>query len=261
MNRDRVAESPIAERFVVVLNRTQDIVNIAGTVRAMMNTGLGRLHLVQPDLYDAFRIGGIAHDSEALLERARFFDTLEEARAGASLVVGTSARRRTARYLWEHPRDAAPGLVARALEEEEGFIALVFGREDAGLTNDELDLCDRVLTIPINPGHSSLNLAQAVLLVGYELWLAAAAASPLPEPKRRSDRASPEQLRAFFADARTALETIEFFKTRKPENVMRTLRALVRRAEPTERETKLIRAMAIEVRKFHERRAAEGGAA
>ncbi len=259
MSSDRFAESPIAERFVVVLNRTQDLVNIAGAVRAMMNCGLSRLHLVQPDLYDEYRITGIAHGSESLLQRVRFFDTLEDALAGAGYVVGTSARRRTSLFVWGHPRDAAPDLLARSTAEQP--TALVFGREDAGLTNEELDLCDLVFTIPINPGHASLNLAQAVLLVGYELWMGAYAGAPLPEPKRRSGSASPEQLRAYFADARRALESIEFFKSREPESIMRTVRALTRRAEPTERELRLLRAMAIEVYKFIGRRVPDGGKA
>jgi TrmH family RNA methyltransferase len=243
----------LADRFVVVLNETQDIVNIAGTVRAMLNMGLWRLRLVRPQLFDAYRIAGIAHGSEALLEQVEFFDTLDAALADAKHIVGTTARRRAASYVWQHPREAAPGLLSFAAEQG-GPVALVFGREDAGLSNEELDLCDRLLVITVNPAHASLNLAQAVLLIGYELWLAALDRAPaLPQPKRRTSRATPEHLRLLFEDTERTLETIEFFKARQPAAVMRTLRAMLRRAGMSDREAKLLRAIFIEVRKFIER--------
>jgi TrmH family RNA methyltransferase len=242
-------DTPIADRFVVVLDHTQDIVNIAGTVRAMLNMGLARLRLVKPDLYDAYRIAGIAHGSEPLLERIEFFDTLPEALADAGYIVGTTARRRTASYVWDHPREAAPDLL-RIGDEVEGPVAILFGREDSGLQNEALDLCNRLLVLPTNPAHPSLNLAQAVLLIAYELWLAANARKPLPQPKRRSAPATPEQLNAFFVDAERSLEQIEFFKARNGPAIMRTVRAIARRAELNARESKLLRAMAIEVRKY-----------
>jgi len=246
-------EHTLARRFVVVLNRTQDLVNIAGAVRAMMNMGLERLRLVRPDLFDAHRIAGIAHGSEWLLDRVEFFDTLETATADAGMVVGTTARRRTSPYVWDRPREAAPALLAVA-HEAAGPIALVFGREDSGLLNEEIDRCDRMLVIPANPQHSSLNLAQAVLLVLYELRLAALAGTPpLPTPKRRSSPGTTAELQRYFDDAERALNTIEFFKSRNAVMVMRSLRAITRRANPSAREIKLLRAISIEVRKYFER--------
>jgi TrmH family RNA methyltransferase len=252
MKRREPSDSGIGESFVVVLNEPQDIVNIAGTLRAMMNMGLTRLRLVNPVLFDAHRISGIAHGSEALVERVEFFASLGDALADASRVVGTTSRRRTAAFVWEHPRLAAPGLVAFAREQERP-VAIVFGREDTGLSNDDLDLCDRLLVVPADPIFPSLNLAQAVLLVAWELRLAAEAAAPLPRPKRKSGPAASAELLALFDDARRALDTIEFFKSRNAPMVMRTLRAVLRRAELTRREAGLLRAMAIEVRKYFER--------
>jgi tRNA/rRNA methyltransferase/tRNA (cytidine32/uridine32-2'-O)-methyltransferase len=246
-------EQTLARHFVVVLNRTQDIVNIAGTARAMMNMGLERLRLVKPDLFDAYRISGIAHGSEWLLERVEFFDTLEAAVADAGLVVGTTARRRTATYVWDRPRNAAPTLLASG-RTARGPICLVFGREDTGLLNDELDRCDRLLVVPANPRHSSLNLAQAVLLTLYELRMAALEETPaLPVPKRKSAPGTSGELQRYFDDAERALDTIEFFKSRNAAMIMRSLRAITRRANPTEREIKLLRAIMIEVRKYFER--------
>ncbi|MGH7501694.1 MAG: RNA methyltransferase [Longimicrobiales bacterium] len=244
--------SVIANSFVVVLHRTQDIVNIAGTLRAMMNTGFERLRLVQPEIFDAYRIAGIAHGAERLIERIEFFDTLEAALADAGRVIGTTSRRRTASYVWQHPRQAAPELL-RVATSPDAPVALVFGPEDRGLSNEDLDRCERLLVVPTNHDHPSLNLAQSVLLVCYELMLASREAGALPSPKRRSSPASPHQLDALFEDSQRALETIEFFKARNAPMVMRSLRAILRRSDMTARETALLRAMAIEIRKFFER--------
>ncbi len=238
------------DNVVIVLHRTQDLVNIAGTVRAMMNMGLSRLRLVAPDTYDAYRVAGIAHGSEWLLERIEFFDELADALVDASYIVGTTARRRTAAFVWRHPRDAAPTVMERAAALA-GPVAIVFGREDKGLSNEDLDRCSELLVIPSSERHWSLNLAQAVLLVAYELRLAALAdAPPLPRPKRDSAPARPAELDACFTDISRTLARIDFYKTRDPESIMRTVRAVLRRAEPTSREAKLLRAMAIEVRKY-----------
>jgi len=242
----------LAESIVIVLHEPQDIVNIAGTVRAMMNMGLSRLRIVKPALYDAYRISGIAHGSEAMLERIEFPESLADAVADASRIIGTTSRRRTASYVWQHPREAAPELLGLA-SRSDGPVAIVFGREDKGLANEDLDLCDRLLVVPTSDRNPSLNLAQAVLLVSYELWLAAASEAPLPRPKRKSDPALPAELDVLFDDSRAALETIEFFKSRNAPMVMRSLRAILRRAELNTREVKLLRAMAIEVRKYFDR--------
>lgn len=244
----------LADAFVVVLYRTQDLVNIAGAIRAMMNMGLRRLRLVSPAEFDDWRIKGIAHGAESVLERTELFDSLPDALADAVHVVGTTARRRTAAYVWQHPREAAPALLELAAAGR-GPVALLFGPEDVGLTNDELDRCDRVLTVPADPRHSSLNLAQAVLIIGYELWLAAGAPEkPLPRPRRTAPPATSEELGLLFQDVEATLETVDFFKARNQAAVLRTLRALARRARLDSRESKLLRAIAIEVRKFLRRR-------
>lgn len=236
-------------RFVVVLNRTQDVVNIATSLRAMMNTGLTRLRLVRPDDFNAYRIAGIAHGSEPLIEQIEFFDSLDDATADTSLVIGTTARRRTATYLWSHPREAAPDLLGYAAAPDRP-VAIVFGREDTGLLNEELDLCDRLLVVPTSEINSSLNLSQAVLLIGYELMLAATPSDrELPRPRRDMSAANALQMRALFEQSAAALSVMDFFKGKNPEAIMRTLRAVLRRAEMTSREATLFRAMAIETQK------------
>ncbi|MGH7466190.1 MAG: hypothetical protein ACREK1_13490, partial [Longimicrobiales bacterium] len=105
MNEQQQIEAH-GDRFVIILNRTQDVVNIATSLRAMMNMGLTRLRLVRPDDFSAYRIAGIAHGSEPLIDGIEFYDSLDDATADAAVVIGTTARRRTATYLWNHPREA-----------------------------------------------------------------------------------------------------------------------------------------------------------
>lgn len=242
------SSAPYGGRIVVVLNRTQDVVNIATSLRAMLNMGLTRLRLVRPDDFNAYRIAGIAHGSEPFIERIQFFDTLDDAVADAALVVGTTARRRAATYVWHHPREAAPRLLQLDATEERP-VAIVFGREDTGLLNEELDRCDELLVVPTSAINSSLNLSQAVLLVGYELHLAALQATELPRPKRNAAPATAMERHALFEQIDAALASIDFYKGKNPEAIMRTVRAMLRRAGVNAREAALLRAMGIEVQK------------
>jgi tRNA (cytidine32/uridine32-2'-O)-methyltransferase len=138
-------------------------------------------------------------------------------------------------------------------------VALVFGREDRGLSNDQLDRCNRVVVIPTDPGHSSLNLAQAVLVLAYEIRLEAEAEGEFKRPRRPTPRAGREELEAVFAEVEASLTAVDFFKTQKPTPVLRTLREVAGRADLDERETALFKAMAYEVRNFLARRALKEG--
>ena len=167
---------------MVVLCRPQKLVNIAGTIRAMKNMGLLRLRLVRPAEYDPADIEGIAHRSADVLAATTLHASLDDALADAVYVAGTTARtRELAHPSMSTPREAAPDLLARAAQ---GPVALVFGSEDNGLTAEELDRCHCVLRIPTDPTYRSLNLAQAVLIVAYELWQANE--QPVPATSRSS---------------------------------------------------------------------------
>ncbi|MHB1863355.1 MAG: RNA methyltransferase [Gemmatimonadaceae bacterium] len=234
----------------VVLYEPQDPVNIAATVRAMKNMGVGTLHLVRPVPYDPHRLEGIAHGTRDVIDRIASFDDFESAVAGCVRVVGFTARRRAARRAVTTPRDEAQSTLDAA---QLGPVALVFGREDSGLPNEILDRVHAAVMIPTTE-HASLNLAQAVLVALYELHLAAQDATrAVAPPRKAAPPATPEQLEQYFADTERALAAIEFFKTRVSEHIMRTVRSLTYRAEPDARELSLIRAMAIEVVKYLER--------
>jgi TrmH family RNA methyltransferase len=242
--------------IVVVLHEPQDLVNIAHVVRGMKNFGIRDLRLVSPREYEAYRVEGIAHQTQDVLARVRTYRTLEEALADCVHIVGFTARGRTAKRNQQRPRDAAVEVLALA---NPGPVALLFGREDKGLSNDALDRCHRVVTIPSDAAYPSLNLAHAVIIMLYELALAQGAeARPFKVPRRTSGPAAAAELERLFADIARALQAIDFFKTRKQDGVMRTMREIVHRRPLDAREVKLLRAMAIEVTKYGERLARSG---
>jgi tRNA/rRNA methyltransferase/tRNA (cytidine32/uridine32-2'-O)-methyltransferase len=241
---------------LVVLHEPQDLVNIAHVVRAMKNFGFKDLRLVNPREYDPHRVEGIAHQTHDVLTRVRQFDTLDAALADCVHVVGFTARGRTAKRNLQRPREAAGEIVAAA---SAGCVALLFGREDKGLSNEALDRCHRIVTIPSTPSYASLNLGHAVVLMLYELALARGDETrPFKPPRRVVEPATVEEIERLFADTERALESIEFFKIRDREHIMRTVREITHRVPLDQREAKLLRAMAIEVVKYRERLARSG---
>ena len=239
------------DRIVVVLWETQDLVNIAGAIRAMKNFGLSRLRLVSPLQWDDWRIEGIAHDTRDIVARTELYESLPEAIADCSHTVAMTARERRAKRFVARPREVAGELLSRAADQEAGPIGIVFGREDAGLPNWALDLCHRTVTIPTNPDHSSLNLAQAVLVVAYELWMEAEGRDqPFKPPRRDAPPAPVQLLERMFEETERALWAVDFFKARQTDSVMRSLRGIAHRADLDEREAGFLRAIAVEVQKY-----------
>jgi len=238
-----MADSPL-DAVRVVLYETQDPINIAAVVRAMKNMGVSHLRLVRPVEYDLNRVQQVAHDTHDVAARIQHFDTLDEALADCVRVAGFTARRRAANRMVADPKASAVHLLDYAAQ---GPVAVVFGREDDGLPNDALDRCQVAVTIPTTE-HSSLNLAQAVLIALYELHLAAGDVTRTLEPPRKKTRPpTAAEIEMVLVDIERALGAIDFFKTRNPEHVMRSVRSLVARAEPDARELMLVRAMGIEV--------------
>lgn len=246
-----MSASPL-DRIVVVMDHPKDVVNIAAVMRAMLNMGLSTLRLVKPDEFDPWRIEGIAHRSGPLIESTRIVETLEEAVEDCVFVVGTTARARTANRNYVRPRPLAAEMLERAAE---GPVALVFGREDRGLTNEGLDLCQRVAIIPTDAEYSSLNLAQAFLVLAYELHLAAVeGGEALPEGRRADRPATQAELESMYTALQRGLGRIEFYKgTRRADAVIRTLRTILSRADLDRRESKLIQAVGFEIGHYMDR--------
>jgi tRNA/rRNA methyltransferase len=236
----------VLDQIIVILNRPQKLVNIGGVVRAMKNMGLRRLRLVAPAAFDPYDIAGIAHRSDDILATLAILPDLDTALADTTFVVGTTARQRTS-LPSNTPRSIAPELLARAAQ---GPVALLFGPEDNGLTNSELDRCHQLVTIPTDPAYPSLNLAQALLLLAYELRMAEVAPPPAA---RRLPPATNAQLEGLFGVAEQALWDVAFFKTEQAERMMRTLRDLIHRANPDTQEAALLTAMAREISHFARR--------
>ena len=236
---------------LLVLVEPQDIVNIASAVRIAKNFAIDRSRLVRPRIYDAYRIEGIAHNTADILERVEFHDDLASALNDCVYSVALTARERAAKRQTLTPWDAARKLTERGAD---GPVAMVAGREDKGLTNAELDVCHGLAVIPTAPTYRSLNLAQAIAIMSYEVWRARTGGQVVRKPPRRSTGpASTGQLNWLFSDWERALWAIDFFKTRQPDSVMRSFREVVYRAAMDGREATLVRAMGIEVRRYLER--------
>ena len=229
---------------IIVLVESQDFVNVASAVRIAKNFGIDYLRLVNPVAFDAYRIEGIAHNTGDIVAKARIFDSLAEATADCIYMIALTARERAAKRVLLRPRIAAEEITARSAE---GPVALVFGREDSGLTNSELDHCHALAGIATNPVHRSLNLAQAVAIMGYECWNAREGIDQSRKPPRRqATGARVEDLANLFQDLERSLWAIDFFKSRKPENVMRSFREMFFRADLDTREARLLRALGLE---------------
>jgi TrmH family RNA methyltransferase len=244
-------------RVALVLDHPKDLVNIAGVVRVMANFGLSDLRVVNPDEFDPYRLEGIAHRTTHLVEAARIHDSLDDALADATFVVGTTARARTAGRTYVRPAEVAASIADHAAD---GTVAILFGREDRGLTNEDLDRCHAVTIIPTSPDYSSLNLAQAALVLAYEAFLAIdGGEEELPRGRRATRPPTAEELEETFAAIADGLARIDFYKARKPEAVMRTLRTIVLRAQPDLREARLLAAIGYEIGNYLDRTGAEEG--
>lgn len=257
----------------IVLVRPQGAGNIGSVARVMANFGLSRLYLVAPRADPlGFDARAMACSAQSVLEHACRTDSLVEALAGCRWVCGTTARVGERRH---------PELTARSLGEvllQNLPAALVFGPEDAGLPAEDLDLCHTVLTIPTAPRLHSLNLAQAVAIVAYELWVASISAelrepgpiSSVPGQSDRSDRsdrregsgvpdrsglpapstgpsppdlATAEELEATLDHLRKTLDAIGYFRQTAPEHPMREIRRFLARARPSREDLARIRGM------------------
>lgn len=224
----------------IVLVGTQHPGNIGAAARAIKTMGLSRLVLVAPEKPlddDAYRRSAGAED---VLGHAPVLATLAEAVADCRLVLGCTARSRRVQLEQLEPGQAAGRLLQFAVE---GPVALVFGRERTGLTNEELQLCHASVHIPSDPAFSSLNLAAAVQVLAYELRRALLAAAPVAEARPRPDGlpASHDQVEGFFSQLAETLDEIDFHKGRAPESAMRKLRRLFLRTDLTANEVRLLR--------------------
>ncbi|WP_206064328.1 RNA methyltransferase [Oleiagrimonas sp. C23AA] len=231
-----MTETAARVRFVLV--RTSHPGNIGSAARAIRTMGFERLELVTPYRYPDPEATALAAGAPQVLEKAPVREQLVDGLAGASLVLGMSARRRGVTLPELTPREAAAQAWQAACEGRE--VALMFGNEQSGLANEELARCHAMVRIPSVEDYSSLNLSQAVQVMAYEMRLAGLDEGEVAPPEPRDAPADAEQMEQFFEHLGRSLDDIDFHKGRSPRTIMRRLRKLFMRASPDERELRIL---------------------
>jgi tRNA/rRNA methyltransferase len=224
---------------IVVLVEPQMGENIGAAARAMANFGLSRLRLVKPLRgWPNEKARVMAAGADRVLEGVQLHDSLADAIGDCSFVLAATARNHDQAKPVIGAAEAAAEMAPRVGAGE--TVAVVFGRERNGLENHEVARADRILTLPVNPAFASLNLAQAVVIVGYEWFKYAARELPFTAPER-SPPVTKQQLDAFFADLERELDKVEFFRPDEKRGVMSVnLRNIFQRIAPTQQDIRTL---------------------
>ena len=231
-------EAMALDSITVVLSRPSHPGNIGAAARAMKTMGLADLRLVAPRRFPDPEAVALAAGGVDVLRSARVVPALKDALDDCVLVVGFSARSRELSLPAAPVRESAPEIVATAAE---GRIALVFGNETSGLSNEELGHCQRIITIPSSEAYPSLNLAAAVQIACYEIALAAEIRAP--SATRAHLPATGEDLEALFAHFEASMLASGYLDPKRPGRLMERLRRLFGRARLERSEVKALRGM------------------
>lgn len=245
------------ERIRVVLVNTSHPGNIGGAARAMKNMGLKSLFLVEPRKYPHNDANARAAGADDILNAAQVVSSLEEALQGCSVVLGTSARDRRIPWPLLDPREAAETCLNVWRADHQADIALVFGREYAGLTNTELQRCQYHIHIPADPEFSSLNLATAVQVLSYEMRMAWLKETQQPTHMPEIEAtgmlgaapATHESLELFYEHLQQTLVEIDFLDPAKPRHLMARLRRIYGRSQLKKSEVNILRGILTETQK------------
>jgi TrmH family RNA methyltransferase len=224
----------LVSRVRIVLVEPQHPGNIGAAARAMKTMGLRELALVRPEKFPHQDATDMAVGAADVLEQAQVFSNLRTAVADCGYVVGSSARLRALPHNTTTPRELAP----RLAREVKGRIALLFGPERVGLSNADFELCHELVSVPADPAFRVLNLAAAVQILCYELWLAQApglAGAPAREPVDQNE------MELFFQHLERVLVDIKFLNPRHPRQLMRRLKRMYARAAPDQNEMNILR--------------------
>lgn len=219
----------------MVLSHTTHPGNIGAAARAMKAMGLKRLYLINPRHFPDPQASAMAAGADDVLENAVVCASIDEALQDVVLTVGMTARQRDISNQVMLPREAMPQVVQQAATMP---VALLFGTEMSGLTNEEVSRAQLLVNIPANPEFSSLNLAAAVQVIAYELSQAAQNFQPVVQ---QAQPAAHQQLEGYFAHLEKTLHEIGFFTTQNPARMMQRLRRLYARARPESDEVNILR--------------------
>ncbi|CDG20743.1 tRNA (cytidine/uridine-2'-O-)-methyltransferase TrmJ [Xenorhabdus poinarii G6] len=239
------------ENIRIILVETSHTGNMGSTARAMKNMGLTNLYLVNPLVQPDSHAIALSAGASDVIGNAKIVNTLDDALAGCELVIGTSARSRTLSWPMVDPRECGERGVSAA---NHAPVAIVFGRERVGLTNEELQKCHYHLYIPTNPEYGSLNLAMAVQLVSYEIRMAHLAAQTQPEPATASEHEAAyppvEDMERFYQHLEQVLKESGFIRKAHPGQIMNKLRRLYTRARPETQELNILRGILTSMEKW-----------
>jgi len=227
----------------IVLVKTFHPGNIGAAARAMKNMGLTRLYLVEPNDFPSFEASQRASSASDILENAVVVDNLKDALEGCTLTVGTTARLRAVKWPQVDSRECGELLIKESQNQE---VALVFGRERTGLHNEELELCQYLVNIPTGEAYTSLNVAQAVQVLCYEILMASRVGEVAPEVVIKDEKdkeATFDQMEGMYDHFFHTMDKLAYFGDRNPEHVMRKLRCLFSRSRPTFREVQILRGL------------------
>ncbi len=241
------------ENIRIVLVGTTHPGNIGAAARAMKTMGLTQLYLVNPTHYPNAEATSRASGADDLLAEAKVCNSLDEALRGCCYVVGSSARIRSIPLPQLEAREAAAACIVEAGGHN---VAVLFGRERYGLTNEEIQRCHQLVQIPCDSAYSSLNLAQAVQLICYELRMAGLdreAKPPSSRAREKSEIADDRILEGFFGHLERTLVAIGYLDHKQPKRLMTRLRRLYTRARPSENEINILRGILSDTQSFIER--------
>jgi len=230
-------------RIRVVLSRTSHPGNIGAAARAMKTMGLSRLVLVSPRYFPDPQAEAMSAGATDVLEAAQVCATLEEALAGTVFATAMTARRRelATEPLWV--REAMAEVAEQLARDQNGEVAIVFGNETSGLSNEELALCPRWAMIPCNPQWASLNLAAAVQIACYELRLAKVGAGATPAVADAGERATFDEVEGLIGHLESAATASGFLDPASPKRLMHRLRRLFARAALERVEVNILRGL------------------
>ncbi len=233
----------------IILIETSHPGNIGSAARAMKTMGLSHLYLVKPRYFPDEKATVMSSGATDILEQATVVETLQDAVEGCHMVIGTSARlKRYIRWPIMSSRECGTWVSQFQSEHSNASVALVFGRERTGLTNEELEYCHRLVNIPVNPDYSSLNVASAVQVMSYELSMGAsqfqATVQEMASSTRRTDElVSAGEMEGFYQHMEEVLIKVNYLDPAKPRLLMRRLRKLYGRIQLTRSELNILRGM------------------
>lgn len=233
----------IFDNISIVMINTTHPGNIGAAARALKNMGLSKLVLVDPKEFPTSKATWRAASAVDVVENATVVASLEEAVADCGLVIGTSARERRIPWPLLTPRECGDRAVAEAGQHK---VAIVFGREDRGLTNEELQQCHFHVHIPSNPDYSSLNIAAAIQVIVYELRMSALAAergAPVSFEDWDVPRAKHVALEKYYEHLEDTLVKLQFLDPENPRQTMTRLRRLYNRVRLDEMELNILRGL------------------